>query len=183
VKCTHPGSQKGTGKKENTLLRREEMAHALIFLLVSHLLIFLSNPIAILAAESTNNSEIDRQALLNFQLGISDPLGVLSSWGNGSYCSWRGITCGKALPLRVVSLDLNSLQLAGQLSSSLVNLTSIIRLDLGTNSFLGAIPEELGTIPKLQDLILANNSLSGIIPASLFKDSSRLEVINLKEIS
>jgi len=157
------------------------MAHALVFLLVFHLLVFLSNPIAILAAGSTNNSEIDRQAHLNFQLGISDdPLGVLSSWGNVSYCSWRGITCRKALPLRVVSLDLYSLQLAGQLSSSLANLTSIIRLDLGTNSFHGPIPEELGTLPKLQDLILANNSLSGIIPASLFKDSSRLEVINLK---
>jgi hypothetical protein len=42
------------------------MAHALNFLLVFHLLIFLSNPIAILAAGSTNNSEIDWQALLNF---------------------------------------------------------------------------------------------------------------------
>ncbi|XP_066345137.1 probable LRR receptor-like serine/threonine-protein kinase At3g47570 [Miscanthus floridulus] len=160
------------------------MAHALMFLLVDHLLIFLlSNPIAILAADSTNNSEIELQALLNFKQGITnDPSGVLTSWDiSGSFCTWRGVVCGKALPpSRVVSLELNSLQLAGQLSPSLANLTSIIRLDLGTNSFHGPIPEELGTLPKLQDLILANNSLSGIIPASLFKDSSRLVVINLQ---
>ena len=81
------------------------MAHALVFLLVFHLLIFLSNPIANLVAGSTNISEIDRQALLNFQLGISDdPLGVLSSWGNVSYCSWRGITCGKAVEKSTASL-------------------------------------------------------------------------------
>ncbi|KAG0525174.1 hypothetical protein BDA96_06G033000 [Sorghum bicolor] len=160
------------------------MAHALIFLLVDHLLIFLlCNPIAFLAADSTNNSEIELQALLNFKQGITnDPSGALSTWNiSGSFCTWSGVVCGKALPpSRVVSLDLNSLQLSGQLSPYLANLTSITRLDLGSNSLEGPIPKELGTLPKLQDLILANNSLSGIIPASLFKDSSQLVVIDLQ---
>nr|CAB3484201.1 unnamed protein product [Digitaria exilis] len=73
------------------------MAHALIFFLVAHPLIFLSNPVAIFAAESTNKSEIDRQALLFFRDGITiHPLGVLSSWANGStYCNWEGVTCAE----------------------------------------------------------------------------------------
>ncbi|CAN6234061.1 unnamed protein product [Urochloa humidicola] len=81
------------------------MAHVLIFLLLAHLLILL-NPIAILAAESTNISEIDRQALLDFRQGItSDPLGVLSAWGKDSlYCNWRGVTCGLIIPKSLVEV-------------------------------------------------------------------------------
>ncbi|XP_025810407.1 probable LRR receptor-like serine/threonine-protein kinase At3g47570 [Panicum hallii] len=154
------------------------MARVLIFLLAVHQLIFLPNPVAILAAESTNKSEIE--ALLSFQQGLTDdPLGVLSSWTHDTpYCRWKGVVCGKALPLRVVSLQLNSLQLRGVLSSSLANLSSITRLDLGNNSFTGGIPEELGTLPQLQDLILAYNSLTGLIPNSLATSSS-LTVLNL----
>jgi Leucine-rich repeat (LRR) protein len=149
------------------------MAHALIFFLVAHQLIFLSNPVAILAAESTNISEMDKQALLSFWQGItSDPLGALSSWGNNSlYCSWMGVVCGKAPPFRVVSLQLNSLQLAGELSPPLANLTSVTRLDLGNNLFYGFIPE-LGSSTSLRYVNLANNSLTGHIPLSLASSSS-----------
>ncbi|KAF8641684.1 hypothetical protein HU200_067706 [Digitaria exilis] len=148
------------------------------------LLIFLLNPTVILAAESTNQSESERQALLSFKQGIAnDPLGVLLSWGNDSlYCSWRGVTCGKTLPPHVISLELNYLQLDGVLPSSLANLTSITRLDLGHNSFQGVIPDELGTLPKLRNLMLANNLLFGVIPHSLATSSS-LTVLNLSSNS
>jgi len=154
------------------------MARVLIFLLVVHQLIFLPNPVAILAAESTNKSEIE--ALLSFKQTVNaDPLGVLSSWTMDSlYCTWKGVVCGKTLPIRVVSLQLNSVQLSGALSSSLANLTSITRLDLGNNFFTGGIPEELGTLPMLQDLILAYNNLTGVIPHSLATSSS-LTMLNL----
>ena len=59
--------RKEKGKK--ALLKHGEMARVLIFLLVVHQLIFLPNPVAILAAESTNKSEIE--ALLHFKQGIS----------------------------------------------------------------------------------------------------------------
>ncbi|KAJ1254993.1 hypothetical protein BS78_K301600 [Paspalum vaginatum] len=149
------------------------MARVLVFLLVAHLLIFLPGHFAVSAA-STNKSEIDRQTLLSFRQGItSDPSGVLSSWGHSlNFCVWRGVTCGKALPHRVVSLELNSLQLSGLLSSSLAQLTSTERLDLSNNSLSGSIPEDLGTLPKLQALMLANNSLAGVIPQSLASSSS-----------
>jgi hypothetical protein len=69
------------------------MARVLIFLLAVHQLIFLPNPVAILAAESTNKSEIE--ALLSFQQGLTDdPLGVLSSWTHDTpYCRWKGVVC------------------------------------------------------------------------------------------
>ncbi|CAL5029852.1 unnamed protein product [Urochloa decumbens] len=150
--------------------------------LLSFILVFLSfDSVAILAAESMNKSEVDRQALLSFKASIpSDTLSVLRSWSNESldFCSWRGVTCGKDLPLRVVSLELNSLHLSGPLSPSLANLTSVTQLDLGSNSFSGEIPKELGTLPKLQNLMLASNMLAGEIPGSLGTGRS-LSYVNL----
>ncbi|WVZ95238.1 hypothetical protein U9M48_041029 [Paspalum notatum var. saurae] len=132
--------------------------------------------------DSTNKSEIDRQALLDFKRGITaDPVGALGSWHKDSldFCNWRGVTCGKALPFRVVSLELKSLQLAGQVSPSLANLTSIARLDLGNNSFIGPIPHSLANSSSLTVLNLIMNRLSGIIPPSLFSASSQLVFVDL----
>lgn len=129
-----------------------------------------------------NKSEIDRQALLSFKAGISlDSLSVLRSWRDESvdFCRWRGVTCGKALPPRVISLDLNSLQLTGNLSSSLANLTSLAHLDLGNNLLSGGIPEKLGTLPMLQDLVLESNNLASNIPGSLGTRSTSLSYVNL----
>ncbi|CAL5009845.1 unnamed protein product [Urochloa decumbens] len=171
-------TKKQNQKKKGPLLRRGEMDHVLIFLLMSHLLIFLSNPFTISAAESTNKSDIELRALLDFKLAITnDTYGVFCSWNvSVHFCRWSGVMCGKAHPSRVVSLALNSQQLVGQLSSSLGNLTSLRQLDLGNNSFHGPIPEELGTLPKLQYLFLAYNSLSGGIPHSLATSSSLIEL-------
>lgn len=155
------------------------MAHLLSFTLVARLLLSFAS-VAILAAESVNKSEIDRQALLSFKAAISlDPLGALRSWRDGSvdFCSWSGVVCGKALPPRVVSLNLSSLQLTGNLSPSLANLTSLARLDLGNNLLSGGMPEELGTLSMLQDLMLASNKLTGNIPRSL--GTASLKSINL----
>ena len=82
--CTLIEESTRHGISQNWLLvflKLGEMARLLIFLLVAHLLIFLPNP----AAQSTNESEVDRQALLSFLQGVtSDPLGVLSSWGGNA---------------------------------------------------------------------------------------------------
>ncbi|KAL6650456.1 hypothetical protein ACP70R_009381 [Stipagrostis hirtigluma subsp. patula] len=153
------------------------MAHALIFL-VAHLLIFLCS---IPVAESINNLETDRHALLSFRASITtDPLGVLSSWNSSlNTCAWSGVVCGKAHPGRVVSLELSSLQLAGELSPSLANLTLLRRLDLGYNALTGDVPHSLASISSLAVLNLSSNSFSGLIPASLFNGSSQLTVIDL----
>ncbi|XP_004959355.3 probable LRR receptor-like serine/threonine-protein kinase At3g47570 isoform X1 [Setaria italica] len=148
-----------------------------LFLLYGIIMFLSSNNATFSSAQTSNSSdsEADRQALLCFKSGISaDPAGVLRSWRNDSlnFCSWRGVNCSTTLPIRVVSLELRSVQLKGQLSSCMVTLTSLVRVDLSYNDLSGSIPEEIGAIPRLKTLILAGNRLAGIIPLSLGTSAS-----------
>ncbi|XP_066345498.1 probable LRR receptor-like serine/threonine-protein kinase At3g47570 isoform X3 [Miscanthus floridulus] len=145
------------------------------------LLILLSINITVVTAAEANKTEIDRQALLCFKSGItSDPLGILNSWRNTSrnFCNWSGVTCSTRLPPRVVSIDLTSMHLAGQISGCIANLTSLSQIDLTDNSLSGAIPDELGMLPGLRTLKLAGNHLEGNIPDSLGSSMS-LSYVNL----
>uniref|UniRef100_J3LW43 Receptor kinase-like protein Xa21 n=1 Tax=Oryza brachyantha TaxID=4533 RepID=J3LW43_ORYBR len=151
--------------------------------LLVHVIILLScHAVKQSAAQSVNSSEMDRQALLSFKAGISsDPLGVLRSWRSDSlnFCSWSGVMCGMALPLRVTSLVLNSRQLNGTLSPSVANLTSLRQLDLANNQLWGGIPEKLSMLQNLQSLLLASNKIAGDIPGLLGTTSKSLRVVNL----
>ncbi|GJN37049.1 hypothetical protein PR202_gb25970 [Eleusine coracana subsp. coracana] len=133
--------------------------------------IFLSLTKVPLSSAQTNNiTEDDRQGLLCFKSGIyANPTRVLQSWRNDSlnFCSWQGVTCTRTLPIRVVSVDLRSLQLGGKLYSCMATLTSLVRMDLSDNDLSGNIPDEVGALPKLQTLMLGGNNLEGNIPPSL----------------
>ncbi|TVU07411.1 hypothetical protein EJB05_47465, partial [Eragrostis curvula] len=134
-----------------------------------------------LAGAEANKSEIDRQSLLCFKSGInSDPLGILNSWLDTSlnFCYWPGVTCGTGIPTRVVSLDLISAHLGGQISGCVANLTSLSQINLTGNLLSGPIPEELGTLQQLQTLMLAGNRFEGNIPDSLGTTLS-LSYVNL----
>ncbi|KAK3142646.1 hypothetical protein QOZ80_4BG0349390 [Eleusine coracana subsp. coracana] len=138
-------------------------------LLWSSFILFSSN-IIILTEAGANKTNLDRESLLCFKSGISsDPLGILNPWLNTSFnfCSWPGVTCGNGLPTRVVSLDLSSSDLGGQISGCIGNLTSLWRINLADNRLTGAIPEEFGRLPQLQTLMLVGNRLEGNIPNSL----------------
>ncbi|KAJ4782924.1 Leucine-rich receptor-like protein kinase family protein [Rhynchospora pubera] len=130
-------------------------------LLISLLLLIPSNTIA------SNGTETERDvlALLSFKSLIwNDPSGALSSWNvSVHHCRWYGIRCGRRHPNRVTALDLNSLQLSGQISSSLANLTFLQRLSLSDNRLSGRIPE-LGQMMRLRFLNLSVNYLDGTIP-------------------
>ncbi|CAO2038360.1 unnamed protein product [Urochloa humidicola] len=128
----------------------------------------------------TKNSFVDRQALLSFKLQISDPLGALASWHNGSanFCNWQGITCSKKHTNRVIALDLHSKGLVGQIPISIANLSFLTTIDLSDNHLHSAIPYEIGGLKRLRNLNLSVNSLDGMIPAALSSLSS-LEEISL----
>ncbi|OEL33878.1 putative LRR receptor-like serine/threonine-protein kinase [Dichanthelium oligosanthes] len=153
-----------------------------LLLFLYGILVFLSSSnVTFSSAQTSNRSEADRQALLCFKSGISDPGGVLRSWRNESlsFCSWRGVNCSSTtLPIRVVSLELRSVKLKGKLSSCIVTLTSLVRIDLSNNDLSGSIPVEIGAFPSLQTLNLAGNRLSGNIPLSLGTAAS-LRYVNL----
>ncbi|CAL5034863.1 unnamed protein product [Urochloa decumbens] len=154
---------------------------ASIFSLLCYLLIFLSPNTTVFAEGEANQSEIDRQSLLCFKSGIYyDPLRVLNSWRNTSpnFCNWSGVTCGTRVPNRVVSLDLASARLGGQISSCIAKLTSLSQINLTDNLLSGAIPDELGNLSGLQTLMLAFNRLEGNIPDSLGTAMS-LSYVNL----
>ncbi|KAG0528849.1 hypothetical protein BDA96_05G048000 [Sorghum bicolor] len=65
------------------------------------------------------------------------------------------------------SMALSSNLLAGQIPSTLANLTNLNTLGLSDNHLSGSIPEDLGRIQTLQLLELNSNNLNGTVPSSL----------------
>ncbi|RCV07228.1 hypothetical protein SETIT_1G227300v2 [Setaria italica] len=110
----------------------------------------------------------DLQSLLDFKQGVTtDPNRALSSWNTSvHYCRWSGVMCTPTRPWRVSALNLTGKSLAGEITSSLINLTLLSQLDLSSNSFYGQLPP-LGGLQLLQTIYLNNNSLDGTIPDAL----------------
>lgn len=80
-------------------------------------------------------------------------------------CGWYGIGCnGNG---QVISINLPSNQLIGNIPASLSALTNLEILNLSTNQLSGAIPVTLSALTNLKELSLSSNQLNGNIPASL----------------
>uniref|UniRef100_J3N6D5 Receptor kinase-like protein Xa21 n=1 Tax=Oryza brachyantha TaxID=4533 RepID=J3N6D5_ORYBR len=128
---------------------------------------------------SFSGNETDRFSPFEFKKAISlDPQQALISWNDSThFCSWKGVSCRKKAPPRVISLDLTNRGLVGQISPSLGNLTFLKFLYLDTNSFTGEIPLSLGHLHRLQILHLSNNTLEGKIPD--FTNCSNLKTLLL----
>ncbi|XP_020210575.1 leucine-rich repeat receptor-like serine/threonine-protein kinase At2g14510 isoform X1 [Cajanus cajan] len=99
---------------------------------------------------------------------------------NGDPCmprqySWTGITCSEGPRIRVVTLNLTSMDLSGSLSPFVANMTALANIWLGNNSLSGQIPD-LSSLKNLETLHLENNQFSGGIPSSLGDISSLQEV-------
>ncbi|XP_066362718.1 probable LRR receptor-like serine/threonine-protein kinase At3g47570 [Miscanthus floridulus] len=111
----------------------------------------------------------DLEALLCLKHHLSDPTGLPPSWKNDSlqFCSWSGVTCRKTRPSRVVALDLESLDLHGQIPPCIGNLTFLTRIHLPNNQLQGQIPSEIGQLNRLRYLNLSSNKFSGEIPETL----------------
>ncbi|KAH1048109.1 hypothetical protein J1N35_038893 [Gossypium stocksii] len=85
--------------------------------------------------------------------------------------SWSGLSCHFGSPPRIISLNLSSSKLTGEISPSLAHLLELESIDLSYNDLTGSVPDVLATLPKLKSLNISGNKLKGPIPQSL-KDKS-----------
>ncbi|XP_019193335.1 PREDICTED: putative leucine-rich repeat receptor-like protein kinase At2g19210 isoform X2 [Ipomoea nil] len=104
---------------------------------------------------------------------IKSIYGVTKNW-QGDPCypqeySWIGLNCsydGNNSP-RIISLNLASSGLTGEISPYLSSLSSLQLLDLSNNDLTGKIPGFLAQLPSLRVLNLKGNNFTGPIPPEL----------------
>lgn len=130
---------------------------------------------------TVHEKSVDLQSLLDFKKGITeDPGGVLLSWNaSTNFCRWNGVICTTSRPWRVSGLNLSDKSLAGKITSSLANLTSLSILDLSYNRLFGQFPL-LNPLQQLDTIYMNDNSLDGIIPDTL-TNCSKLVNIDLSD--
>lgn len=123
----------------------------------------------------------DGATLLEIKKSFRDVDNVLFDWTDlpsSDYCSWRGIACDNTT-FNVVSLNLSSLNLDGEISPAIGQLRSLVSVDLRGNGLSGQIPDEIGDCSSLKNLDLSFNALYGDIPFSISK-LKQLEFLILK---
>ncbi|XP_031285233.1 putative leucine-rich repeat receptor-like protein kinase At2g19210 [Pistacia vera] len=99
--------------------------------------------------------------------------GVNTSW-QGDPCVpkdyfWEGLNCSydDYSPPRIISLNLSSSGISGEIPPYISSLALIQSLDLSNNNLIGPVPEFLSQLPFLTVLNLSGNKLVGSIPAVL----------------
>ncbi|XP_042511980.1 LRR receptor-like serine/threonine-protein kinase ERL1 [Macadamia integrifolia] len=121
------------------------------------------------------------KALLSIKASFSNVADVLHDWTDVSkddYCSWRGVSCD-TVSSSVVSLNLSTLNIGGEISPAIGDLTNLQVIDLKGNRLSGQIPVEIGDCLSLTFLDLSDNMLYGDIPFSVSK-LKQLDDLNLK---
>ena len=128
---------------------------------------------AVVHCSTVRENNTDLQSLIDFKKGITeDPGGVLISWNTSThFCRWNGVICTTTRPWRVSILNLTDKSLAGKITSSLANLTSLSILSLFSNRFFGQVPL-LNHLKQLDTLNLSINALEGAIPNELINCSN-----------
>ncbi|GKE13580.1 probable leucine-rich repeat receptor-like protein kinase isoform X1 [Tanacetum coccineum] len=89
------------------------------------------------------------------------------NWVGSDPCGnkWDGITCRDS---RVTSITLASINLSGELSGDIGQLSELQTLDLSYNKGLtGSLTPDIGNLKKLSNLSLNSNGFSGKIPPSI----------------
>ncbi|KAF7093072.1 hypothetical protein CFC21_095505 [Triticum aestivum] len=126
----------------------------------------------------------DLDALLCLKSQLSDSSRALASWSNASLtpCGWQGVRCSTLNASRVVSLDLGSLNLTGQIFPCVAQLDFLDRIHMPNNHLTGHISADIGRLTQLTYLNLSMNSLVGSIPDAI-SSCSQLETISLESNS
>ncbi|XP_059431579.1 putative leucine-rich repeat receptor-like serine/threonine-protein kinase At2g19230 [Corylus avellana] len=106
---------------------------------------------------------------------IKELYSVTRNW-QGDPCvpsnfSWDGLNCSNDNPPRIISLNLSSSKLAGEIAASFSNLKALQSLDLSYNDLTGPFPDVLAQLPYLNTLDLSGNKLTGSVPEALVQRS------------
>ncbi|KAL5540175.1 hypothetical protein UlMin_045926 [Ulmus minor] len=130
------------------------------------------NALEIYSVKEFLQAETDQQDVDSIEK-VKSTYGLKKNW-HGDPClpkefSWEGLNCSydDLNPPRIISLNLSSSKLTGEVAPSIQNLTMIQTLDLSNNNFTGPVPEFLSLLPKLSFLNLDNNKLEGSLPPKL----------------
>ncbi|TVU12156.1 hypothetical protein EJB05_45786 [Eragrostis curvula] len=110
----------------------------------------------------------DGSTLLEIKKSFRNVGNVLYDWAGEDYCSWRGVLCDN-VTFAVSALNLSGLNLQGEISPAVGSLKSLVSIDLKSNGLSGQIPDEIGDCSSLRILDLSFNNLDGDIPFSISK--------------
>ncbi|XP_054783449.1 putative leucine-rich repeat receptor-like serine/threonine-protein kinase At2g19230 isoform X2 [Prosopis cineraria] len=119
---------------------------------------------------------------VNAIIEIKDIYGVSRISWQGDPCvptnlAWDGLSCSSGNNIRILSLNLSSSKLTGQISAWFAGLGNLESLDLSNNELTGQLPEFLATLPNLKFINVSGNKLTGSIPKTLReKDNLQLSV-------
>ncbi|CAH9127659.1 unnamed protein product [Cuscuta epithymum] len=120
--------------------------------------------------------------LLTFKNSINDPSSFLRDWSNTTslhHCNWTGVTCLPQPTLSISSLNLESLNLSGEISPSICQLRNLTHLNLAHNFFDQPIPSYLSQCGSLENLNLSSNLIPGKIPDQIFHLAGSLKFLDL----
>ncbi|XP_076950195.1 putative leucine-rich repeat receptor-like protein kinase At2g19210 [Bidens hawaiensis] len=88
---------------------------------------------------------------------------------------WVGLNCDYSFPraARIISLNLSSRGLSGEIATALANLTMIESLDLSNNNLTGNVPNFLARLANLRIVNLTGNNFTRPLPAELITKSNK----------
>uniref|UniRef100_A0A2N9G8P4 Protein kinase domain-containing protein n=1 Tax=Fagus sylvatica TaxID=28930 RepID=A0A2N9G8P4_FAGSY len=120
------------------------------------------NAIEIYTVKHFPQSETDKQDVVAIT-NIKSKYGVERNW-QGDPCapqaySWEGLNCSYDgyNPPRIISLNLSSSGLTGEISAYISNLVMLQYLDLSNNSLTGSVPDFLSQLKYLRVLVDENS--------------------------
>ncbi|GJX56744.1 leucine-rich repeat transmembrane protein kinase protein [Tanacetum coccineum] len=88
---------------------------------------------------------------------------------------WEGLNCdyNDLNSTKIISLNLSSSGLSGEIVTALANLTMIESLDLSYNNLTGAVPQFLASLNNLKLVNLTGNNFTRPLPAELLAKSKK----------
>ncbi|XP_022992101.1 probable LRR receptor-like serine/threonine-protein kinase At1g05700 [Cucurbita maxima] len=123
------------------------------------------------AKEMQNASTVSEDA--DAMMGVKQAFRLIRNWeGDPCFPSeliWAGLTCSNSNASSILSINLSSSNLTGEIPASIANLLSITSLDLSNNELTGSVPDFLGKLPNLITLNLTRNKFTGSVPKVLLQ--------------